>query len=164
MKNVLEKYPIIKSKRQAKSLKSILTNAKLEPPSRIPEVKKCNRANCGVCNYLSEGSVFHFKEGPIFKIRNDFTCDSSNLLYIMTCKGCHEHYIGETGMTLRRRMTVHRQQIRTPYTRTIPVSSHIQNCGGQSLPNFEIFPFYKFGNNATAVERLTYIMLHNMKV
>lgn len=54
---------------------------------------------------------------------------------------CHEHYIGQTGQSLRQRMTVHRQQIRDPDTRKIPISQHIEECGGRSLPKFSVFPF-----------------------
>ena len=52
-------------------------------------------------------------------------------------------------MTIRRRMTVHRQQIRVPYTRKIMLSQHIDSCAGHQLPNYSIFPIYQCGDSAT---------------
>ena len=154
MKAVLQKHPIIKSKRQSKSLKTILTNAKLSTVTDIPKVTKCNRFNCGVCAYLIEGSEFKFKTGHIFRIKNNFSCYSENLIYVITCKGCGEHYIGQTGNTLRQRMTVHRQQIRVPYTRMISLSEHISNCAGSTIPNYYIFPIYQCAPKTTEDQRI----------
>ena len=28
-------------------------------------------------------------------------CSSKNLLYVITCQGCHENYIGQTGNELK---------------------------------------------------------------
>ena len=137
----------------------MVTSAKLHTKITNPKVSKCKRPNCGVCDYLIEGSEFHFKEGPVFKIKNNFSCYSENLLYILTCKGCREHYIGQTGMTLRRRMTIHRQQIREPYTRKIPLSEHIDNCAGQTMPNYFIFPFYQCSDSTTEQQRINKEML-----
>ena len=88
-------------------------------------MKKCGRPNCGLCVSLIEGSVYEFKTGQQFKIKNFFSCASENLIYAIKCCGCNEDYIGQTGLTLRKRMTLHRQQIRDPDTRQIPVSEHI---------------------------------------
>ena len=50
-------------------------------------------------------------------------CTSTNLVYVITCAGCGQNYIGETGDVLRNRVTVHKQQIRDPDTRTLGVSA-----------------------------------------
>ena len=55
-------------------------------------------------------------------------CDVRDLIYVTQCSGCGEEYIGETGDSLRHRMTVHRQQIRQTNVRILHVSSHIANC------------------------------------
>ena len=61
----------------------------------------------------------------------------------MKCRGCNEEYISETGNNLRRRVTVHNQQIRDPKTRMLFVSEHLSICAHQMNPKFYIFPFYK---------------------
>ena len=40
------------------------------------------------------------------------SCDAKNLIHIIECKCCDDEYMGETGDTLRHRLTVHIQQIR----------------------------------------------------
>ena len=80
-------------------------------------------------------------------------CASTNLIYVITCKGCGENYIGQTGNELRKRMTVHKQQIRDPKTRMIPLSGHISDCARNKSPYLTVFPFYKFHNNPNEQER-----------
>ena len=55
--------------------------------------------------YLKEGSEFNFK-GKIFKVSAPMTCNVKNVVYVITCWGCDELYIGET-YDLRERITVH---------------------------------------------------------
>ena len=133
MKDILDSSNIIKSKRQPKSLKKILTKAEFNTNTRTPSVSKCGRSNCGICQNMKEGSDFYFKNGQYFKVKNSFTCSSENLIYVLTCAGCNKNYIGQTGMSLRKRMTVHRQQIRDPTTRKINLSEHLDNCARNKL-------------------------------
>ena len=55
-------------------------------------------------------------------------CNSKFLIYVMTCAGCGENYIGETKSKLRERMTLHRQQIRDTRYQVLPVSAHSARC------------------------------------
>ena len=91
-----------------------------------PSISKCGRSNCGICDILVEGESFKFKNGPLFKVKTNIDCSSKNLLYVIKCEGCEENYIGQTGNDLRKRMTVHRQQIKDPSTRKIPLSAHLR--------------------------------------
>ena len=50
------------------------------------------------------------------------SCTSSNLIYVIICVGWGENYIGQTGDTLRHRMTVHRQPIREPSTNVLSLA------------------------------------------
>ena len=84
--------------------------------------------------------------------RNNFTCASGNLLYIVTCNGCGENYIGQTGTKLRTRFTVHRQQIRDPSVRKISLSEHLEECANTN--NYSIFPFYQCHDECTEAERI----------
>ena len=60
-------------------------------------------------------------------------------------------YIGETG-NLRKRVTVHNQQIRDPRTRILKVSTHIDTCASSHTPEYHILPFYKM-NKQSAIAR-----------
>lgn len=153
MRNVLNKSQIIKSKRQPKSLKKLITSAKLPKAPEICTVKKCGRSNCGNCLYLIEGTDFTFKSGTVFRVKNSMTCASSNVIYVITCRGCNQEYIGQTSLTIRKRMTIHRQQIRDPTTRMIPLSGHIDTCAANLIPNFLVFPLYQFSTETTQQQR-----------
>lgn len=154
MKKILDTSQIIKSKRQSPSLKYILTRASFSSKNQEPPIiKKCDKPKCSTCPYLTEGSKFHFKTGSDFSIKTSMSCTSSNLIYVIRCAGCGENYIGQTGDTLRHRMTVHRQQIREPKYQCTAVSEHIRNCARNKSPNFTVFPFYKFLRDTTEKER-----------
>ena len=60
------------------------------------------------------------------------------------CPTCKQHYVGQTGNALSERVRVHKQQIRSPETRKIPLSEHLDTCGKGI---FYIFPFYKMADN-----------------
>lgn len=141
MKSVLDATPLLKSKRQAHNLKNILTRARYDRTPQTKTVVKCGRGNCGLCRHLVEGHTFNFKNGKQFHVNENITCDVKNVIYVITCGGCAENYIGETG-NLRQRVTIHNQQIRDPSTRKIQLSEHIDRCSS-SDPKYTLFPFYK---------------------
>lgn len=125
-------------------------NAKSQDVQPVLTYKKANSSNS--------------KNGRNFNIHSSITCESSNLIYVITCSGCGEHYIGQTGDTLRHRMTVHRQQIRETKYQCTAVSGHLRNCAKNIIPNFTVCPIYKFYKTTTEKERETkekhFISLH----
>ena len=64
------------------------------------------------------------------------------VIYVITCNGCNEYYIGQTGDKLRTIRTIHALQIRDPSTRQIPLSEHPDKCRTNNS-KFRIFPFFK---------------------
>ena len=52
------------------------------------------------------------------------SCETKNLIYVITCHGCNEFYIGETSTTLRARIRVHKQQMNHAEYRQIKLSEH----------------------------------------
>ena len=154
MKKVINEKKVIKSKRQPKNLKKLLTRAKYtEEDTETPTVKKCLRPNCGTCPHIMEKNTFEFKNNLKFKIKCNMDCSCKEVIYVITCNGCQEHYIGQT-QELRKRVTVHKQQIRQQEYEQIPLSRHIRICAKNKNPNFYIFPFYKFFHKSTESERI----------
>ena len=82
------------------------------------------------------------------------SCDAKNLIYVIKCKGCDEEYIGETGDTLRHRLTVHRQQIRDARVRILYVSNHIANCARFQPVKFTILPLYKMQTDCVSARKM----------
>ena len=111
MKEVLEPYKIIKTKRQPKNLKKLLARAKYTYVEDNPKALRCNRPNCGLFLHLIEDEELTFKCGRTMKVVTNISWDVKNVLYVMVCAGCGKEYIGETG-NLRKRVTVHNHQIR----------------------------------------------------
>ena len=52
MNKILQEFRIIKSKRQPRNLKKLITRAKFCDIRESPNIKKCNRSNCGLCEHL----------------------------------------------------------------------------------------------------------------
>ncbi|MEW8512949.1 MAG: GIY-YIG nuclease family protein [Candidatus Thiodiazotropha sp.] len=82
------------------------------------------------------------------------SCEVKNLIYVIRCGGCHEEYIGETGDTLRHRVTVHKQQIRDASTRMLYVSGHIDHCARNKPIKFKIWPLYKMQSDNAALRKM----------
>ena len=145
MKNLVTEESIIYSRRQPKNLKRQLTKARFDIVENISSVQICGDSRCGVCsrdnyNYLEIGSTKYFKNGKKFTVNANMTCKSENLLYCITCVNCKENYIGQTGNSVCERVRIHKQQIRQPEYRQIPLSEHLDICAGGK---FKIFPFFK---------------------
>ena len=141
MESVLKQKPLLKSKRPGWNLQCILTRARFDSHTIENVVTKCHRGNCGLCKHMLEGNHFTFENQRTFKVNAAMSCDVKNVIYVITCRGCRENYIGET-TNLRHRTTVHNQQIRDPGTRKIPLSAHLDTCSNAD-PKYFIFPFYK---------------------
>ena len=77
------------------------------------------------------------------------SCDVENVIYVITCNGCGEYYIGPTGDKLRTRRNTHVQQIRDPSVRQIPLSGHLDPCCN-SEPKFKMLLFYKMKTGTVA--------------
>ena len=75
-------------------------------------------------------------------------CSCKGKIYVITCNGCQENYIGQTG-DFRKRVTVHKQQIKEKKNEKIPLSGQIPNCAKDKKLHFYIFPLYNFIHAST---------------
>ena len=72
----------------------------------------CQRPRCHTCPYVSPETKIRVPK-CYFSIRDHFICQSSNLVYCISCNRCPTIlYIGEIGQTLRSRFGEHLQSIR----------------------------------------------------
>ena len=103
---------------------------------------------------LSPDNHYTFKNIQItFKLKNRFTCDTFNLIYVIICDTCKEEYIGETGegkTKLRDRVRVYRQHIRQPQYQQLKVEGHLRVCGNGE---FRIFSLLKMRSQDTNLRR-----------
>ena len=142
MENILNETKLVKSKRQPKNLKKILTCAKFEmnDDSTLEGVSRCKNKRCKICDILIEGRNFKFKHSASnFEIKRNLTCTSKNVVYVLQCDNCKEEYIGSTKQ-LNHRISLHKSNIKLPQNRILFVSRHIFDC---SEGNFKVMPIYQ---------------------
>ncbi|XP_071132786.1 uncharacterized protein [Mytilus edulis] len=139
MRRLINTETLLQSKRQPQNLKRLLTRARFDQ-QRTFSVSKCRDSRCGACPYIHVGKGMDIPNGLSLFTNEDITCKSENLIYCIKCNGCQEIYIGQTGNSVTERVRIHRQHIRQPQYRKIPLSKHLDECGGGF---FKIFPFYK---------------------
>lgn len=135
---------------QPKSLSALLCRNNRKT---ISGITKCNEPRCKCCDIIITGSRINFPTPTgvkHFNVRHNLNCQSSNLIYKLECCACHKYYIGQTGDTLRHRMTVHRQQIRNIHYSFLKVSRHIRDCGQNE---FVVAPFYQMHPSSSRLDR-----------
>ena len=117
-------------------------------------VRKCNE-ECTLCkNNLHTGPSLTLKNGTVIRANEIFDCKSRNLLYIIQCGICFEHYNGETGDTITNRSTVHRQHAREccqNIFRKLKVDQHLRTCAKHK---YKIFPYKRLRKNCTIYRRV----------
>ena len=138
--NIFKEVSLVKSKRQPRNLKSILTRARFNAVTN-QQVRKCGNQRCLLCSQIIEGAEFHFKTiNYTFKIKDNMDCSTLNCVYVLQCNGCSSIYIGETS-NFRMRTNLHRDHVRN--NKGLYVNKHVYQCAKNKLPNFSIMPFYK---------------------
>ena len=105
----------------------------------------CGHSRCRTRNYISNETTLHGPKCSI-KIKESFTCDSSGLVYCISCRRCHAIYIGETGRTLRERFGEHLRSI-TKCVPGFPVAEH-SNSHGHCLDDAQVRGVKLCGGNA----------------
>ena len=124
--------------RQAPNLERLLCKSKFMPVEEHFHVSSCGK-NCVCCPYLLKATSYLFKGvNKVFFLKNNFNCESRNLIYVVICQGCQEEYIGETGCLVKERISVYRQHIRQSKYQQIKVEEHFRVC---SSGEFQMFPF-----------------------
>ena len=98
--------------------------------------KKCISQKCKACHHVSEGSTFSSHNTKRkFNLKQNITCKSKNLIYLVTCRKCRKQYVGQTSRTLAERINNHLSCIRTH--KHNPISLHF-NMPDHSVKDFNI--------------------------
>ena len=111
MKSIFPKPPLVAYRKQ-KNLKEYLIRSKVPPlisrPKRIlPGMKKCNR--CTYCSYIQTGPhVTSTASDYHHQIQQSVNCNTSNIIYLITCLKCSIQYVGETDRSMKERFCEHK--------------------------------------------------------
>ena len=114
MKKVLPQPPIC-GERNCKSLRNILMPSTLpNKTEENPGSFKCERKKCVICEkHIAQCKEFCSSQTKeTFKLRGHYTCDTTNVVYLISCKKCRKaQYVGQTQNSLRERFYLHRSHI-----------------------------------------------------
>ena len=94
-----------------------VVHAKLRPSTRLERSSKgtvvCGNRRCQVCKYLEPGERFtSYRTGKSYTINYELDCNSSNVVYLLSCKVCHAQYVGSTTTKFRLRFNNHKARFR----------------------------------------------------
>ena len=86
-------------------------------------IPTCKHPRCVTCKHYNTGNSFKSTStGRQYTIRNSFTCNSNNIIYLITCTKCKKQYGGYTQTTLKDTINQHRTNIKN--NKTIYVCVH----------------------------------------
>ena len=118
------------------------TTAKL--PQLHPQsagISPCKHPRCCTCNvHLNCSYTFtsnHPYNRTIYQIRHSFSCNSANIVYLITCTKCKKQYVRYTTQKLKVRINHHRTSINS----RIPTYIHKHfNLPDHSITNLKVQP------------------------
>ncbi|XP_053568734.1 usherin [Bombina bombina] len=99
----------------------------------------CGSRKCTSCSYATLGDTFKSTgDEKSFKIKEYINCNTSYVIYLLTCKLCNIKYVGQTTRTLKTRILEHLRSIGDENSDT-PVALHFKNehNGNKSLLSFQ---------------------------
>ena len=85
-------------------------------------------------------------------------CKSKNVIYVITCPEC-ESFCGDQTKNLRKRVTLHMEQIKHEEYRHLDISEHIAKCING---NFNIMPIYQCENSTRPFREIKELEIINI--
>ena len=114
-KNAIKDVPFV-AFRKPKSLGDYLVRAKVEsrkPRDLVLGTVECSSRRCEVCKYMDGNSRFKSShDDKSYSINYNLNCNSSYVVYLITCKKCSLQYVGSTTTKFRLRFNNHKSRIR----------------------------------------------------
>lgn len=144
-------YKIVIAYKNSKNLKNFLVRSRMKSGTISNKpigagFKFCTKATCQTCrDHAIKSKQFKSETNESkFNIRQKLSCNSSNLIYLITCQKCKLQYVGETGRTLHQRLTNHRSDIKTHKKTSIGIHFNTIN---HSLRDLKIVPIEGLSTN-----------------
>ena len=127
--------------RRPPNLKEKLVRAKVPPPytrpkRNIPGMKRC-RYDCITCPYVQtvktvKATATNFK----YDIKGSLDCQTTNVVYLLSCNKCSDQYVGQTEKTLSKRFSQHRGYVNNK--KLDKATGHHFNQAGHSISDMRI--------------------------
>ncbi len=129
-KEIFPQPPLIAYRHDRNVRVTLVHTADRNQPGPHVGTSPCTHNRCRTCDYISRDSTLQGPQCSI-NIKNAFTCQSSGLVYAISCRRCSAVYIGETGRALRERFGEHLRSIEKNLP-GFPVAEHF-NANGHTL-------------------------------
>jgi hypothetical protein len=147
VRDIFNSKPVVAFKRPT-NLQDILVHSKMQTRNiSTGQVLKCDRPRCSHCNHITESNKF---VSTIFstqhQIKQDLTCSSTDVIYLITCKKCKKQYVGQTHQKCSMRMNSHKYDIKH-YPDTLTTVAEHFNSENHSLNDFSFMPIEKVTDN-----------------
>ena len=113
MKKIFPPNTIKKLYRREKNLKEILSPSLfLSNAKQVELVTSCKK--CDICkNFLASGTKFKYKvAGRVYNIRGKLTCNTPNVVYLISLSNCYDQYVG-SALDFESRFRTHKSDIKT---------------------------------------------------
>ena len=153
---------IIPSFCRSKNLKELLAPSRFKTAEEGQTIQqsngcfKCERNRCDLCqNFFVESKSFlSLQTGKKYTIHSRLTCDSKNVIYLVSCKKCRLQYIGSTTTDFRISFRNHKSAMLTNKT-TCEVAVHF-NKTPHILDDFsfQCIDQVQTPNNSDEIDRL----------
>ena len=119
-------------------------------------VSKCKRPRCSHCSSIVESnSFFSTAASASFSVgENDFTCASSDVVYLITCRKCNIQYVGQTQQKCSQRINKHKFDIKHFPAIITTVSEHFKSPV-HSIKVFSFMPIDKVTGNCKRLMKET---------
>lgn len=129
------------SKRFLRGIKHDIKSHRIDNVDSIPQTgsSPCNSTKCKKCPYVSKCNEMNINGKP-FWIRSNLTCDSANVIYVISCLRCNIHYIGQTMNPLRTRLGQHLSDIRLE--KPTSIAEHFINHAENIIDIFRMTPIF----------------------
>ena len=125
LKAVFAKPPLVAYRRDKNIGEVVVRAAFREKRSNsqpsVPGNQPCGKPGCPTCPFLDTNTTFMGPEGD-FNVRGQFNCNSSDVVYVLSCYRCNLLYVGETYRTVRERFKEHERSARLKYKN--PIGEH----------------------------------------
>ena len=117
-----------------KNLKEILASSKyLNPKNRQNSITGCSK--CDICrNYMVFDRTFKCTvTGKVYYIKGEMNCESTNIIYLMTCTKSLERYVG-SATKFKSRFRIHKSDKKTKKDRCVTTRHFNYKCCHSSNP------------------------------
>ena len=117
-KKMLEMFPNppMVAFKQPNNLKALLCKAKLplerrfKPNRTILGMRKCKK--CPIDIHISEEKTLRSSNTKeYYKLKGEFNCRTTGVIYLITCEKCRIQYVGQSGRSLHDRIREHMYSI-----------------------------------------------------